>query len=249
MTEQFSPEITLDRNSSVPLHAQISEPIAQAILDGKITPGTLIENEVGLAERLQVSRPTARRAMQTLVDKGLLLRRRGAGTLVAPKSQHRLPKITSLMEDLQREGANPSTKVVLYKYRRATSAIAEQLQCPVGAQVVELERLRLRNGVPVALLYNWIPVEIAPAAEDLAHHGLYQLFNANGITIASTTQSVGAERPTRREAGLLAISTRQPVLSIERTAFDPSGNVIEWGLHAYRGDAYRYESTVLAQVD
>ncbi|MFP7696700.1 GntR family transcriptional regulator [Trueperella sp. LYQ143] len=242
----FEPEITVNRSSTDPLHVQISAPIERAILDGAITPGTRIENEVSMAQRLNVSRPTARRALQTLVENGLLLRRRGVGTVVAPRPRHLPAKLPSLHEDLVASGHTPTTEVLQYNFKRATEAIAEKLDIQVGDQVVELERLRKRDGVPVAILYNWLPLAYAPARELLEERGLYQLIRDSGIEIAATTQSVGAERPDRREAQLLAISTRQPVLTIDRTAFDPAGAIIEWGLHCYRGDAYRYESTVVA---
>lgn len=247
MSNVYEPRITLNRDSSTPLHAQISEPIERAIIDGAISPGQLIENEVSMAARLQVSRPTARRAMQTLVDRGLLLRRRGAGTIVAPKPRHRIFHLTSLNEELRSMGKNPTTEVLQYNYKRATAAIAEKLDCETGDQVVELERLRYRDGIPVAILYNWLPVKHAPMREHLEDKGLYELLREHGVDIASTTQSVSAERPHRRDARLLAITTRQPVLTIDRTAFDAEGKIVEWGLHTYRGDLYKYESTVFAQ--
>ncbi|MDP9801051.1 DNA-binding GntR family transcriptional regulator [Arcanobacterium wilhelmae] len=245
----YIPKITLDRTSGIPLHRQISLPIEEAIVGGELEPGTLIENEIDLARRVGVSRPTARRAMQTLVDHGLLLRKRGTGSVVAPRAAHRLAQMPSLNTDLRAAGEQPTTEVVTYNYKLATTAIAEKLGVDVGAQVVELERLRLRNGTPMAILYNWLPVAIAPSREELEERGLYELLAERGITVASTHQTVSAMRPDRREARLLAISTRQPVLTIERTAYDSAGQIVEWGLHTHRGDLYQYTSTVFAATE
>ena len=80
-TQQIS--VTVDRMSPVPLYHQLSEQLSHAITSGQLQPGDPFENEIAVAERLQVSRPTVRRANQELVDQGLLVRRRGLGTTVA----------------------------------------------------------------------------------------------------------------------------------------------------------------------
>lgn len=245
---RWEPTVVLDRTSSQPLHAQISAPIKRAILEGHLLPGTRIENEVSMSRRLKVSRPTTRQALQTLVDAGFLLRRRGVGTVVAPQPKRQLMRLPSLHEEIKATGHASTTEILNYNHRRATDAIAEQLGIPIDTPVVELERLRKRDGVPVAILYNWLPAKITPPREKLEDHGLYELLREAGVEPTSTTQSVGAERPDRREAKLLAISLRDPVLTIDRTAFDPSGHIIEWGFHIYRADLYRYESTVFAQA-
>ena len=75
----FRPDIPIDRTSGTPLYSQIAEALATLILDGALEPGTRLEDEVSMARRLEVSRPTARQALQRLVDRGLISRRRGAG--------------------------------------------------------------------------------------------------------------------------------------------------------------------------
>lgn len=247
MTDKYQPAIELDRTSSAPLHSQISDPIKRAILEGTLRPGARIENEISLAKRLEVSRPTARQALQSLVEAGLLQRRRGVGTIVAPRPRHQLIQIPSLHEEIQEAGHESTSEILQYNHRRATEAIAKQLGMNADASVVELERLRLRDGEPVAILYNWLPAALAPSREDLEASGLYELLRKSGVAPTSTRQSVGAERPDKREARLLAISMRNPVLTIDRTAFDASGRIVEWGFHIYRADLYRYHSTVVAQ--
>ena len=100
----YVPDITLDRSSPVPLYFQISEPIAQLINSGALPADTRLEDELSMAARLHVSRPTARQALQRLVDRGLLTRRRGVGTIVSPRHVHRPMELTSLMRDLVTAG-------------------------------------------------------------------------------------------------------------------------------------------------
>src|SRR5258708_39635048 len=73
--------VELDRSSPVPLYYQLAQAIEAAIRDGELTPGDRFENELALAKRLTLSRPTTRRAIQELVDKGLLVRKRGVGKI------------------------------------------------------------------------------------------------------------------------------------------------------------------------
>ena len=75
-TPPFALNITIDRDSKTPLHTQISEPLASLILDGTLPAGSRLEDELSMAKRLKVSRPTARQALQHLVDRGLVKRRR-----------------------------------------------------------------------------------------------------------------------------------------------------------------------------
>ncbi len=75
-------ERPLDRNSPIPLYFQIAENLKQAIEDGTLKPGERLDNELDLTERLGVSRPTVRQAVQRLVEQGLVVRRRGLGTVV-----------------------------------------------------------------------------------------------------------------------------------------------------------------------
>ena len=68
-----------------------------------------MDGEVDLAEQLGISRPTTRAAIKQLVDKGLLVRRRGFGTMVSPKPVRRAVALTSLYDDLEESGREPRT--------------------------------------------------------------------------------------------------------------------------------------------
>src|SRR6476659_3918229 len=118
--------VTIDRRSPVPLYHQLAEQLSHAISSGQLQPGDPFENEIDVAERLQISRPTVRRAIQELVDQGLLVRRRGLGTTVANSKVHRKFELTSLYDDLLREGREPRTTVIEHEIstnERAASAL------------------------------------------------------------------------------------------------------------------------------
>src|SRR3954453_20311610 len=105
-------KVMIDRQSPVPLYHQLAEQLSDAITKGQLQPGDPFENEIAVAERLQVSRPTVRRAFQELVDQGLRGRGRGRGPTVANSKVHRKFDLTSLHDDLLREGRTPRTTVL-----------------------------------------------------------------------------------------------------------------------------------------
>src|ERR687889_2854506 len=104
--------VRLDHASPVPLYHQAARALEQAIEDGRLPRGSKLDNELDLAERLGISRPTMRAALKQLVDKGLLVRRRGIGTIVAPKPVRRAVALTSLYDDLKESGRKPTTRVL-----------------------------------------------------------------------------------------------------------------------------------------
>ncbi len=125
--------VTIDRSSPVPLYHQLAEQLRDSISTGVLQPGDPFENEVAVAERLQLSRPTVRRAIQELVDQGLLVRRRGLGTTVASKKVHRHFKLTSLYDDLERDGRHPRTVVLEFEHETDERAAAG-LDLPLDTQ-------------------------------------------------------------------------------------------------------------------
>lgn len=237
--------IELDRSSPVPLYFQVAQVFESAILDGQLKPGDRFENELALAKRLSLSRPTTRRAIQELVDKGLLVRKRGVGTQVVQTPVHRPVELTSLFDDLTRAGQEPATKVLEYVLGPAPDGIADRLNLPGDSEVVTMRRLRMSGGQPLALMTNYLPAALAPDADELEKAGLYQSLRSRGVHIRLARQRIGAKAADREEARLLDEKPRAPLLVMERTAFDDSGRVVEFGSHVYRASRYYFDTTLV----
>ena len=238
--------LTVDRSSPVPLYFQVAEQLEQAIVDGELAPGERVPNEVTLADELGLSRPTMRQALQSLVDKGMLVRKRGVGTQVV-KSQIRRPvELTSLNDDLVRTGQNPTTKVLSIERGTADPATAAELRIKPGDEVWQLERLRLVGDQPLALMANVIPCSVIDlGTADLTQRGLYESLRAAGIHIRVAHQQIGCRRADAREARLLDERRGSPLLTMRRTAYDDAGRAVELGLHAYRPSLYSFEVTLV----
>ena len=238
----------LDRSGPIPLYFQISSRLERAIRDGIIPAGARLENEIAIGQHLGLSRPTVRRAIQELVDKGLLVRRRGIGTQVVQARVSRPFELTSLQEDLTRAGHHPSTRVLSLEKIPADEEAAVRLRVDVGTEITRIRRLRSADGTPMAILENLLPPEYADITfADLETHGLYEMLRARGIAIKNANQTIGARRTHSDEHELLDVAKGSPVLTMDRVAFDQGGSVIEAGHHCYRPDLYSFETTLVSR--
>lgn len=233
----------IDRQSPIPLYFQVSQHLETAIVTGAIRPGTLFENEIDLAEALGVSRPTMRRAMEELSNKGLIVRRRGIGTRVVQPKVRRPLELTSLYDDLDKTGQRPTTRVLTFVREPATGVVAEHLRLTEGAEVVHLERLRSTGDTAIAVLTNYLPGEIVDfTGDDLATRGLYQLMRHSGVQLFSATQMVGARNATDAEATLLGEPRGAALLTMQRDTMDENGAIVEYATHIYAASRYSFET-------
>ncbi|MCU1537450.1 MAG: GntR family transcriptional regulator [Humibacillus sp.] len=235
-------DVRIDRETPVPLYHQLAEQLSAAIANGHLQPGDAFENEVAMADRLGVSRPTVRRAIQELVGQGLLLRRRGLGTTVAGRQIHRRAELTSLYDDLRREGSgDPRTEVLTHEITTHEVA-ATALGLPLDTPLLHLLRLRRDGDRPLAMLRNWLPPAYsAISRQELEHDGLYALLRARGGKPVVAHQRIGARPPTSAERRHLGLTPSQPVLTMTRTAFDAVGGPVEYGDHCYCAQDYSIE--------
>lgn len=240
------PELVVNRSSPVPLYHQVAEQIESAIHEGALKPGDRIANEVTLADQLGLSRPTMRQAIQSLVDKGMLVRKRGVGTQVVRAPIRRTVELTSLHDDLTRAGRKPETVVLGLELVEVEEGPAEHLHVSVGDPVWKLDRLRSVGGEPLALMCNYVPDAVLRLeGADFAKTGLYELFRTAAIHLRVAHQTISARLADAQEAKLLGGRKGDPVLTMQRTSFDDKGRAVEFGAHLYRPDLYSYETTLV----
>jgi DNA-binding GntR family transcriptional regulator len=242
-----APAFDIDRSSPTPLYFQLAQAIEGAIAGGSLPAGSRLENEILLAQRYGLSRPTVRRAVQELVDKGLLVRKRGVGTQVIQPHVRRSVELTSLYEDLARSGESPTTTVLSLERLPAPAEVAAELDLREGDEVVVVCRLRRSRGEPLALMTNYLPGRFTPTAEDLSERGLYQYLRAHGVHLRVAHQRIGARLARSEEARLLEEPPRAALLTMQRTAYDDEGAAIEFGRHVYRASRYDFEATLVGR--
>jgi DNA-binding GntR family transcriptional regulator len=194
-----------------------------------------------------VSRLTLRRAIQELVDNGLLVRKRGVGTQVVNDQLPRPARLGSLYDDLIERGRTPSTTVLAHERVIADDVIADQLSLPPGSPVVYLERCRYADGKRLAILRNWLTVAAAAdiTTDDLMATGLYCLLRDRGIWPHSSWRRLAARNAGPVDAALLGLAVGAPVLVMESTMQDKSGTRIEVSEQLHDGASYTMELSVV----
>jgi len=237
--------MVLNRSSPVPLYFQLAQHIETEIRSGNLASGDRLENEVKIAEELGLSRPTVRAAFSYLVDKGLVLRRRGQGTVVTKGKVSRSVKLTSLFDDLAEAGKSPTTKVIHNEVVKASDLVKRALELADDQFVIYLERLRFGDGEPIALMHNYIPTSLVTMSNEmLEQHGFYELLRAGGVFPDHATQRISAKNSSTNESLLLDEPRGTALLTMERTTFDAAGRAIEFGQHVYRASRYALVSAV-----
>ena len=123
--------------------------------------------------------------------------------------------------------------------------VAAELNLAGDSEVVTIRRLRRANGEPLAVMVNYLPVDLAPDPAELEDTGLYQSLRARGVHIRLARQRIGARPASKTEARLLEEKAGAPLLTMSRTAFDDSGKAVEFGNHCYRASRYYFETTLV----
>ncbi|EME65212.1 GntR family transcriptional regulator [Amycolatopsis decaplanina] len=242
-------EIVVDLNGPEPLYSQVARQIGAAIEDGRLPNGARLDNELDLAARLHLSRPTIRQAIQSLVNQGLLVRKRGVGTQVVRTKVARPLRLSSLFDDLSELGDKPESVVLVNRVEPAGDDAIEHLEAPGLTHVRRLKRVRSTGGEPLAIMNNYLPDGIVdPADDELREKGLYQLLRSAGVRLHAAQQNVGARQATEEDAELLDEKPGAALLTMRRTTYDDSGKVVEYGWHVYRASRYSFNLSLTNNV-
>jgi len=237
----------VDRCSQVPLHEQVAARLQAAIESRDIAPGHQLGNEIKLAAYYGVSRGTMRQAIRKLVISGQLVRKRGTGTTVLPRTTTRPLRLTSLFDDLSQGDQSPQTTVLVNRVIAAPADIAVHLQLPGRQPVLHLRRVRALDGEPLAILENYLPADLLDMhSVDLTFTGLYRALRAVGVHPKVAKQRIGARTGTQEECELLAEPAESALLTMDRLTHADTGQPVEWGRHLYRPDRYAFTHTVTA---
>lgn len=240
-------DLTLDRTSPVPLYHQLAAQLRAAVHDGRLPRGSFLDNEIALSQQWHLSRPTVRRAIQDLVDAGLLVRRRGVGTQVVDDQVRRRFALSSLWDDLAAEGLEPTTAVIELSRVAADDECADALHLQPGDDIVQMVRVRAAAGQPLAVLRNWLIPDVASdlTVAHLTARGLYDLLRERGVRPHLAFQRHGAKAADAWEAQHLGIAIGDPLVTMHRIMQDVTGRRVELTRTVYHAEHYTVESTVV----
>jgi GntR family transcriptional regulator len=225
-----------------PLYRRLERQIAAAIEAGTLAPGDALPPERDLARMTGLSRVTVRKAVAALVASGALVQRRGSGTFVAPRVERveqSLSRLTSFSEDMARRGK--TVRSVWLERAIATPAPEEMMVLGLGAEdrVARLARLRLADGVPLAIERASLNEADLPDP-DAVGVSLYAALAERGRRPVRAIQRISATNLAAADADLLGVPPGAAGLRIERVSYLAEGRVLEFTRSLYRGDAYDF---------
>lgn len=205
-------------------------------------PGDLLPSDADLCARFNVSRMTARQAVQLLVHENLVERRRGLGTFIAKRKVPRaLGSPLSFTESMRQRGLTATSVMTERRSGTATESDAESLGLAEGDAVEIIERVRLADGVPMALERAVVPAAIAAElAADALEGSLHRAFEDAGHHPSKAAAEVSARLSTDYEQEHLDLEPASVVLSEERTIFNQHGAALEHTLTVYVADRYSF---------
>jgi GntR family transcriptional regulator len=243
--------VRLKRNHPQPLYAQLKESLRTDILAGRLRAHEQLPSERELCARFRVSRMTVRQALLDLTREGLIYSRAGKGTFASePKIDQQLRALSGFSQDMQSRGSKPSSRVVEAKIERAKEPVAQLLGVPPGTEVILLTRVRLADNLPLAIETVHIPQTLCPNLlhHDFARESLYGVLEREyGYRLTRAEQTIEAALARPREAALLRMTLPAPVLVMERLTYTDQGVLIEHVHSIYRGDRYKFHSTLAPQ--
>lgn len=237
---QAAPE--LERGSDRSLYEQIIDSLRLQLLT-QMSPGDQVPTEAELVERFSVSRSTVRKAVQQLVDEGVLSRRQGKGTFIArpiPKIVHSIDRLAPFMDTFKKVGEDIETRIIRFDWHDDQTLPAPL--APWGSQVLTYERLYVSRGVPHAIARVDLPSQIGRRVSlaDLEQHPIYDV-----LTRKVKAEPVRAEflvscrQPSPEMSQTLELSQSTLLLVLERISYDRDNTPIEHTTHFLRPDVYQ----------
>lgn len=226
--------------SDTPKYRQIAQDLLHKIQDNIYPLNTLIPREIDLARIYHVSRPTIRQAIQSLVDLGLLEKRKHRGTLV--KQQHLQQQFMQVIENYNQEidqkGLIPQTKILFFSTIAASTSLSEQLQIKPCDSVFKLRRLRYANHNPIVAVTTYLPQVLVPEIEheDFNQVSLYQCLKDNGQEVVHVRRQLEVKAASKKVANLLQIDPQDPIFYFKTWGFNKQEQIVEYSLASYRGD-------------
>lgn len=225
-------------------HSQLRTILLERV-ETTLAPHAAIPPERKLMTKYGVSRSTVREAIRQLVEEGVLYRIQGKGTFVTGERVQSDLHLASFTEDMRRRGLVPATVVMLSTVIEAPLEVRAALGLKTGAQVQQVERLRLAGGIPMAYERGYYPTALLPdlGAQDLTR-SLYATFATEyGLRIDHAEQTAWAESADAALAEPLGIEVGVPLMVFRRTS-SAGSTPVEYITSWYRGDRYQIHMTL-----
>lgn len=234
----------LERGSGIALYRQIQHKLMDQIRTGAFKPSEPLPSVEEIANRYGVSLMTARQAVRSLCDLGVIYSQQGKGTFISrTKVEKNFRRVLSFTEEMKLRGSTPQSRVLSLRLIAPSREARKALELNAGEKVYCLHRLRIADRVPMGVERSWLPAlafpELARVLE--ANASLYRTLGERyGIQLHSANEVVEVGKATAEEARLLRVKPKSPVFLFTRTSFLENGKPTEYVKSTFRGDRYQF---------
>ena len=237
----------LDETSGQPLYQQLQRALRGAIENGIIGPDDALPPERDLAEMLNVSRITVRKAIDELVEDGLLIRKQGSGTFVSNRVEKNFAKLTSFSEDMRARGREPRSVWLNRAEGTVTPEESLTLRSSPGTPVFRFHRIRYADDAPMALEYATVIASCLTSLETV-ESSLYEALERTGNRPVRALQRLRAVLLTAEQAKLLKAQEGEAGLLVARVGYLKDGRAVEYSQSYYRGEIYDFVAELSAST-
>ena len=228
----------------IPRYYQLKEILESRLESGEFQVGNRFPTDEELCSEYQLSRGTVRRALDMLVEDGKLRRVQGKGTFVnSPVLSPVYFRLANFDEEMKLRGLKPSTKLLNLRRFPATEEIAKHLHVRAGEDVIEISRLRLADGRPMAYETRYLSYRTCPQLleEDLENQPIHSLLiDKYNIPLLRAWYTIEARVLSPKEAELLQVEPGLASFAVERVTYTTNDRPVTWYRTIYRGDAYHF---------
>ncbi len=241
-------------NRGEPAYLRIRKDMLQKITSGIYKHGDFIPSEQKLCDTYGVSRTTIRMTINSLVEEGYMTIVRGRGTkITSTKLRCSMSNVMSFTDALNQQGMKTSLREVSIQKILPPVDVADKLGIPADEPVFEIYRVRDADDEPISIHYSYIPCKYLPDYDHelfVEFQSLYRLLEEHyNILIQVSEDNISALKASKEEAKVLKLNVNDPVLCIERRAYDVNDRMIEYNKTTIRGDRYSQMITMRKRMN
>ncbi len=217
----------LNKDCSISLYQQLADGIKKDIAEGKLKEGERIMTETELSRTYDISRITVRKAIEILVEDGVLIKKQGIGTFVASKRLTRnMGVFTGFTQNCETDGKKPGTRLLSASLEDPSGNDEKHLGIREGEKVIVIRRLRFIDDVPVLIEENHFSTSYAFLLSMDLEKSLYSLLREQGIFPYGGKRTVNIGKASREEASLLGIKGGSDLLVMKDICITQDGKII-----------------------
>jgi len=234
-------KFSIDHKSAIPLYIQAEKLLRKIIELPEHQQGKLLPNEVQMASSLGISRNTLRQAINKLVFEGLLIRKKGVGTIVTKPVDSKANNWKSFSQEMKTKGINIVNYDIEFKWLVPEIEILQFFGLKAGSKVLKMERLRGEDSGPFVFFISYFHPRIGLTGQEDFNRPLYDIMEEDySVTVKLSQEEITATAANKEIADKLEMNLGEPILKRKRFVFDPGRRPIEFNIGYYRADSFVY---------